>query len=404
VVLSPILALALLIVLPASLGAGHLLARRSRRRGREWREISAEFSSEVQLTLRGSTVTKVAAAKDVEVGRLASAAGDLATKARALEAARAAHAGVQAAIGAVAGSVVLVVGGVAVAHGSLTLGELLAFYAVLAILIRQLHVIGTGATTVMLGAESLKRVEYLLAVPAHDPYEAGTRPIDFRGGIELDSVTFAYSETPVLSEVDLSIGPTEHVAILGPNGAGKSTLVSLVVGLYRPQTGRVLADGIPFDELDIRHLRRQIGVVLQDPVIFPGTVRANIAYGRPDATDEEVRAAAEAATATSFIERLPGGYDTYVGDEGVGLSGGQRQRLAIARALLGRPSLLLLDEPTTYLDEAGVTALMANLDKLPRAPTVVVVTHDPHAASHADRTIELRDGRVASDSSVSRVA
>jgi ABC-type bacteriocin/lantibiotic exporter with double-glycine peptidase domain len=170
------------------------------------------------------------------------------------------------------------------------------------------------------------------------------------------------------------------------------------VGLYRPQQGRVLADGVPLDELDMADLRRQIGVVLQDPVLFPGTVRENIAYARRDATHAEVVAAAEAATASNFIDRLPAGYDTPVGDEGVGLSGGQRQRLAIARALLGQPALLLLDEPTTYLDEASVTALMAKLDRLPRAPSVLIVTHDPQAAAHAERTIELRDGRVVSDS------
>jgi ABC-type multidrug transport system fused ATPase/permease subunit len=397
VVLSPTLSVSLLIVLPASLAAGHLLARRSRARANTWAGASHAFSSDVQLTLRGATVTKVGGAKAEEVARLAAGARDLATRARALEKARAAHAAVQAGIGAVAGSVVLAVGGVAVAHGSLTLGDLLAFYALLAILIRQLHVVGTGASTVMMGGEALKRLEHLLATPAEDPYSDGTTRVAFRGGIEVESVTFGYSDTPVLLDVNLSIQPSEHVAILGPNGAGKSTLVSLVVGLYRPEAGRVLADGIPFDELDMRDLRHQIGVVLQDPVLFPGTVRSNIAHGRPDATDDEVRTAAAAATASGFVERLPAGYDTVVGDEGIGLSGGQRQRIAIARALLGRPALLLLDEPTTYLDEAAVTALMANLDELPRAPTVVIVTHDPHAAAHAHRTVELRDGRVAPD-------
>src|SRR3954453_3325826 len=151
----------------------------------------------------------------------------------------------------------------------------------------------------------------------------------------------------------------------------------------------------------MRHFRRQIGVVLQDPLIFPGTIRDNIAFGRPDASDPEIREAATLATADAFIHRLPDGYATEVraegGDEGVGLSGGQRQRIAIARALVGGPGLLMLDEPTTYLDEAAVSALMANLGSLPRAPTVVLVTHDPQAATHADRVIELGDGAVAGD-------
>jgi ABC-type bacteriocin/lantibiotic exporter with double-glycine peptidase domain len=198
--------------------------------------------------------------------------------------------------------------------------------------------------------------------------------------------------------VDLAIRASERVAIVGPNGAGKSTLVSIVMGMHEPQAGRVLADGVPLAELDVREFRRQVGIVLQDPLIFPGTIRDNIAFGRPETSDEEVVAAAVAATAAEFIDGLPDGYDTKVGDEGVGLSGGQRQRIAVARALVANPALLLLDEPTTYLDEAAVSLLMANLSALARAPTIVLVTHDPHAATHADRVVELRDGRIASDS------
>jgi ABC-type bacteriocin/lantibiotic exporter with double-glycine peptidase domain len=174
--------------------------------------------------------------------------------------------------------------------------------------------------------------------------------------------------------------------------------VSLVMGLYRPALGRVLADGVPLERLEMRDYRRQVGVVLQDPVLFPGTIRENIAFGRPDASAAEIAEAAAAATAAAFIEDLPDAYETPVGDEGVGLSGGQRQRIAIARALIGEPGLLLFDEPTTYLDERAVAALMENLGRLPQAPTIVLVTHDPQAARHAHRLVELREGRIVSDS------
>jgi ABC-type multidrug transport system fused ATPase/permease subunit len=141
-------------------------------------------------------------------------------------------------------------------------------------------------------------------------------------------------------------------------------------------------------------LRGQFGVVLQDPILFPGTVFDNIAYGRADATAEDVRAAARDATAASFIDALPAGYDTQVGDEGGLLSGGQRQRVAIARALLGSPRMLVMDEPTTYLDDASIATLVHKLAELPNAPTVIIVTHDLDLAARADRLVHLRDGQT----------
>lgn len=397
-VLSPVLFLAVVTVVPAFMVLSHVLAKRTRAQGRLWMDATHALSAEVHLKLRAMMLTRVEGAEAWELQRGREVIDDLARHAQGLGVARASHAAVQAALGAVTGSLVLVVGGIAVTRGSLSLGELLAFYAVLGLLVRQLQQVGNAGSNIAVGLDSLDRLELLLETPAEDPYPFGTRTLDFRGAIALQDVTFAYSAEPVLHEVSLAIGPSERVAILGPNGAGKSTLVSLMVGLYRPQSGRVLADDVAFEELDMTSLRRQVGVVLQDPVLFPGTIRENIAYGTPRATDAEIRAAAATATAHDFIDRLPDGYETRVGDDGVGLSGGQRQRVAVARALLGEPGLLLLDEPTTYLDEAGVSALTANLSSLPRAPTVVLVTHDPHVAGHADRTIELRDGVIVADS------
>jgi ABC-type bacteriocin/lantibiotic exporter with double-glycine peptidase domain len=297
----------------------------------------------------------------------------------------------------------LVVGAIAVANHSTTLGGLLSFYAVLALLLRQVHAVASQSNTVLMGLQSLPRIEELLATEDEEPYARGRRVLELRGEIALEDVSFAFDEVPVLRDISLTIEASERVALIGPNGAGKSTLVSLVLGLHRPQHGQLRADGVPYDEFDMRSFRRQIGVVLQDPVLLPGTIRDNIAYARPEASDAVVAAAAEAATAARFVEALPEGYATTVGDEGVGLSGGQRQRIAIARALLGAPALLILDEPTTYLDEAAVTELMGRLRALPQAPTLLLVTHDPQVALHAERVIELRDGRIVGGAGARRL-
>jgi ABC-type bacteriocin/lantibiotic exporter with double-glycine peptidase domain len=177
-----------------------------------------------------------------------------------------------------------------------------------------------------------------------------------------------------------------------------------MLGLYRPDAGRLLADGIPYDELDVRELRRSLGVLLQDPVLFRGSVWDNIAYGAASAGDEEVAAAAHAATADEVIERLPHGYLTEVGDDGGQISSGQRQRIALARALMGRPPLLIVDEPTSHLDEPTTMQLTQNLRRLPWGPAVLLITHDPLVATSADRVLEMRDGRVVAEAAPRELA
>ena len=401
-IISPLLFATTLVVVPPLLIGARVLLRRMRVHQQTWSRSARRFSAELQLLLRAMLTTKVSGAERWDLARGEQRASALAGDYRAFGASVAGVNALQNAIAAAAGTCVLVVGGIAVAERTMTLGDLLAFYAVLALLLRQLHALGFQSDVVVIGLRSLSDIEALLAIDAGAPYGDGGRTIDFRGAVTVAGVSFAYADTPTLSEIDLAIDAAEQVVIVGPNGAGKSTLVSLLLGLYAPRAGVVSADGVPFDELDIAALRRQIGVVLQDPVLLPGTIRENIAYARPDASDAGVRAAASTATAADFIEALPLGYDTPVGDEGVGLSGGQRQRIAIARALMGDPALLILDEPTTYLDDASVSALMERLLTLPQTPTVVLVSHDPHVAAHAERAIELRGGRVVSDAPVGR--
>jgi ATP-binding cassette subfamily B protein len=160
-------------------------------------------------------------------------------------------------------------------------------------------------------------------------------------------------------------------------------------GFYRPQEGSVLADGTPYDQIDIRQLRRQLGVVPQDPLLFPGTVLENIAYGQPQASERGIREAAEWSTAHEAIEAMDRGYETPIGADGQMISGGQRQRIAIARALLGQPRLLILDEPTNHLDAAAIQELMDNLRHLPQRPGVLVVSHDPRIIEHCDRVYRM---------------
>jgi ATP-binding cassette subfamily B protein len=173
--------------------------------------------------------------------------------------------------------------------------------------------------------------------------------------------------------------------------------VNLVLGFFRPQRGLLLADGRPFDDLDLRSVRRHIGVVLQEPLLVDGTIAENLAYPDLDLSGDELVAAARLATADDFVTRLPQGYDTRVGDGGLILSGGQRQRLAIARALVRAPRLLILDEPTNSLDERSLREVLDNLSSLPSAPAVLLISHDQRALAGADVVVHLHEGRVVAE-------
>jgi ABC-type multidrug transport system fused ATPase/permease subunit len=392
-VIEPTLLLWLLVVVPVLLVTGRLLRRRLQLHVREWTRVFEVFAARTALALRTRTLTDVQGAARYELERRRTEHAELGDAALRMAWSQSLYAIVQGAIAASAGVVVLIVGGRAVADGDLSLGSLLAFYAILALLLRQVQAVFTAMPIVLAGRESLDRLDVVLEAPDAEPYR-GTRRIEFRGGIELSGVSFGYDRGTVLHDVSLRIEPGERVLLLGPNGAGKSTVANLVLGLYRPGEGEVRADGVPYDELDLVALRRSMGVVLQDPVIFPGTVRANIAYGRPDATDEAVERAARLAGVDEVVAELPDGYDTEVGDEGQLLSGGQRQRIAIARALVAAPALLVLDEPSTHLDDRAIGSFMRVLSELPGRPTVVMISHDPALSARADVVARLRDGRL----------
>jgi ATP-binding cassette subfamily B protein len=403
VVIQPLLAALLLVTIPALTVLMKLLNKRVRTRTRRWQRAFDAFSTQTQLALRSITLTKLHGAESSEVDRQAIKIAELGDTRMKMSWSQALHTQLNGVIAAAGGVVVLVVGGVAVAHGSMTMGDLISFYAVLGLLRNQL-LIGGGATpTVISGTESLARLERILEEEPDRVY-SGTRPIAFEGGVELRDISFEYVPgEPVLRDVNMEIGPGEVVGLLGPNGAGKSTILSLIAGLYPPQRGTVLADGIPLADLDLAGLRRRMGVIVQDPFLFPTSVAENVAFGRPNATSTEIEAAARRAGAHRFIQELPGGYEARIGDDGVLLSGGQRQRLALARALLGSPSLLMLDEPTTHLDTAGVDELIESLTA-GGGPGILMVTHDPIVAASAGRTLHLRDGRLTEPERASQPA
>ncbi|KJV25449.1 ABC transporter [Aquitalea magnusonii] len=234
-----------------------------------------------------------------------------------------------------------------------------------------------------------------LASPVTEPQHPHALPT--AGRLRLQQVSFAYPsrpEQPSLSQIDLELAPGEHVALVGPSGAGKSTLFQLLLRFYDPQQGQISLGGIDIRQLALADLRQHIGVVLQDSVIFGSSALENIRYGRPDATDEEVYAAARAAAAHDFIQALPQGYATYLGERGVRLSGGQRQRIAIARAILKNPPILLLDEATSALDAESEQLVQGALERAAANRTTLVIAHRLATVKEADRIVVLEGGRI----------
>lgn len=243
------------------------------------------------------------------------------------------------------------------------------------------------------------RIQRLLDLDDKPPY-SGTRKIAFKGNIELRNASFGFREERLLNGVNLIISPGSAVVITGLNGSGKTTLLNLVLGIYRPDKGLLLADGVPYDELDLPNLLASVGYVPQEPMLFADTIARNISYGQLGATLQQIEHAAHLAGAHDFIAELPDGYATAVGDQGAFLSGGQKQRIVLARALLGHHSLLILDEPTNHLDQVAVSALLKTLAEREDSPGVLIITHDPAIFELADQTFQLENGSLRNASGV----
>jgi len=280
----------------------------------------------------------------------------------------------------------------------LTAGGLIAYVLYIDLLfspVQQLSQVFDGYNQAAVG---LRRIKDLLRRPTSTPEAAHPRfPSNLCGRIEFRDVHFRYPGQPkdALSGVNLTVAPGETVALVGQTGAGKSTMVKLVARYYDVTSGSLLVDGLDVRELDLASYRRQLGVVPQEPYLFPGTIRDAIAYGRPDATDAEVEAAARGVGAIEMIARLPGGFMHEVSERGRNLSAGQRQLIALARAYLVDPAILLLDEATAALDLAAEAAVNRATEQLAARRTTLVVAHRLTTASRADRIVVVEGGRVA---------
>jgi ATP-binding cassette subfamily B protein len=218
-----------------------------------------------------------------------------------------------------------------------------------------------------------------------------------RGAIAFDAVRFSYPsrpDIPALDDITLDIAAGETVALVGPSGAGKTTIVQLLLRFYDPDSGRITLDGVPLDHMARSAFRKHIALVPQDPVIFAASARDNIRFGRPEASDAQIEAAAQAAAAHDFIAALPEGYDTWLGERGVMLSGGQKQRIAIARAILRDAPVLLLDEATSALDAESERAVQRAVDELARSRTTIIVAHRLATVKKADRIVVMDEGRI----------
>ena len=292
---------------------------------------------------------------------------------------------------------VLLLGARMVAQHTLSVGSFVAFNLYLGMLVLPLRSLGMWVGQAQRATAAGERIFEVIDEPQEIADAPDARPLPAGGGaIRFERVTFGYDEKrPVLRDVDLEIAPGRTVALIGHTGSGKTTLTSLVPRFYDANAGRVLVDGTDVRDVQLTSLRRSIGVIAQDPFLFSATVRENIAFGRGDLSDEEVRRAAEAAQAHEFIERLPNGYDTVIGERGITLSGGQRQRIAIARALAVDPRILILDDATASVDATTEARIRAGLRTAMAGRTTLIIAHRLSTIALADEIVVLDDGRVA---------
>jgi subfamily B ATP-binding cassette protein MsbA len=289
---------------------------------------------------------------------------------------------------------VLWYGGNQVRNGAITSGDFASIITAIYMIFSPVKKLGESYTFLQEIRSAIERIETVLQTPTE---KGGSREIrDILKGIRFEDVSFTYAsnDIPVLKNINLAIGAGEVLAVVGPSGAGKTTFADLIPRFYDPTSGRITIDEIDIREAGLRSLRDLIGIVSQDIILFDDTVAENISFGRPGAQSEDIRKAAEMAYAAEFIEKLPEGYDTFIGERGMKLSGGQRQRIAIARAVLKNPPLLILDEATSSLDTVSESLVQRALEGLMKNRTTIIIAHRLSTIKNADRIVVLEDGRI----------
>jgi ABC-type multidrug transport system fused ATPase/permease subunit len=304
-------------------------------------------------------------------------------------------------------SLVVVAGGALLAiHGQVTVGTVIAFVAGVPILVNPIQMFAGVSEQYFTAEAGYRSIHELIDAPYVEEWHGTQKADPLRGRITFDRVQFRYPEVErgAINDFSLEIPAGDKIAFVGPSGAGKSTLANLLLGLHRPQIGEIRIDGIPQADLDLRWFRRRTALVMQESLLLSGSIADNLRFARTDATDEELQAAARLANAEEFILRLPEGYATRVGERGALLSGGQRQRLAIARAILRDPAVLILDEPTSALDYESERLIQEALDNLARGRTVITIAHRLSTIRHADRIVVLNEGRIVEQGTFSQLS
>lgn len=370
--------------------------RRIKKAARAVRKKEGEITSVVEEVLSSIRVVKAFAREDYEVRRLEqeSLEGiEIALRARGLKAKLTPIVDLIVAVGT---GLVLWFGARLILSGSLSAGSLVVFILYLKKMYKPMQELSKMTDSYSKAAVGYERIQEILANDKEikDSLRAIAAP-RFRGDIEFDNVSFSYTpDTPVLKDVSFTIKAGELAALVGPTGAGKTSIISLIPRFYEPTAGAVKIDGMDIRRYRQRSLRQQISFVLQETMLFHAPVWQNIAYGRPEATRSEIIRAAELANASDFIEKLPEGYDTIIGERGMTLSGGQRQSVAIARAILRKNSILILDEPTTGLDSASERLVFEALDRLIQGKTAIVIAHRLSTIRKADVIFVIQDGEI----------
>jgi len=398
-----------LIPVPVFIAAAVFYSKMLKPRFRQVREKVAALNAFVQERIAGVRIVKAFASEDPEQAQFEQRTGELygaQMKAAALFASIMPVMSTASSLGLL---MVLFVGGRMAVQGRISGaadafsgGDLVSFAMYLNIFYRPIrdisHLIGQQIPRALAAAERI--FEFMdetqkLPVPAD-----AVVPDHIRGEIVMEGVTFSYGNDDVLKDVTLTVKSGETVALVGPSGAGKTTLTDLISRFYEVERGSVYVDGLPVKQYDPRGLRKHIGLVLQEPFLFNASVRDNIAYGRPGATEDEIRAAAVKAEADDFIRDLPKGYDTVVGERGVKLSVGQKQRISIARALLKDPAILILDEATSSVDTVTEKAIQRALEAAARDRTTILIAHRLSTTYFADRILVLDEGRIVEEGGV----